>query len=80
MTGKTVQHVEVPPQGLAEGLAHAGLPPVMVKVIVNFDVEASQGYHALVTPTVERLAGTQPVTLHEFLREHLAATQNQEGN
>lgn len=80
VTGKTVQHVEVPPPGLAEGLSHAGLPPHMVKVIVNFDVEASQGYHALVTPTVERLAGTQPVTLHEFLHKHLTVAQSQGGN
>ncbi len=46
----------------------------MVKVIVDFDVEASQGYHAVATPTVERLAGTPPVTLREFLGKHLATT------
>ncbi len=80
VTGKAIRHIEVPPQGLAEGLARAGLPPYMVKVIVNFDVEASQGYHALVTPTVERLAGTPPVTLREFLGQHLKAAQNQGGN
>ena len=74
VTGKSVQHVEVPPQGLAEGLSHAGLPPHMVKVIVGFDVEASQGYHALVTPTVERFTGAQPVVLRDFLAEHLKAT------
>ena len=72
VTGKPIVHVDVPPQGLMEGLSHAGLPPVMVKVIVDFDVEASQGYHALVTPTVERLTGTAPLLLQEFLRKHLA--------
>ncbi len=72
VTGKPIVHVDVPPQGLTEGLSHAGLPPVMVKVIVDFDVEASQGYHALVTPTVERLTGTRPVTIKEFLSKHLA--------
>ena len=76
-TGKTVTHVEVPPQGLAEGLAHAGLPPYMVKVIVDFDVDAAQGYHALVTSTIERLTGARPVSLQEFLSKHLGANQSQ---
>ena len=70
-SGRPVAHVEVPPDGLADGLSHAGLPPHMVKVIVDFDVEASQGYHALVTPTVQRLAGTPPMTVEAFLGKHL---------
>ena len=71
-TGKQIVHVEVPPTGLAEGLSHAGLPPYLVKVLVDFDVAASRGYHALVTPAVKRLAGTGPLTLREFLHKHLA--------
>ncbi len=71
VTGKPIAHVEVPPKGLAEGLAHAGLPPHMVKVVVDFDVDASQGYHAIVTSTVERLTGTPPEPLKEFLGKHL---------
>ena len=77
VTGKTVKHVDVPPQDLAEGLTHAGLPPYMVKVVVDFDVDASRGYHALVTPTVERLTSTPPVTLREFLGKHLGANRSQ---
>ena len=73
VTGQPVAHVEVPPPGLTEGLSHAGLPPYLVKVLVNFDVAASQGYHSLVTPTVERLTGTAPQGLREFLHKHLAA-------
>ncbi len=72
VTGQPIVHVDVPPQGLSEGLSHAGLPPSLVKVIVDFDVAAAQGYHAVVTSTVERLAGTPPMTLREFLGKHLA--------
>lgn len=72
VTGKAITHIDVPPQGLAEGLAHAGLPPYIVKVIVDFDVETARGYHALVTPTVERLTGTPPLPLKEFLGRHPA--------
>ena len=73
VTGQPVAHVEVPPPSLTEGLSHAGLPPYLVKVLVDFDVAASQGYHSLVTPTVERLTGTAPQELREFLHKHLAA-------
>ena len=69
ITGRPVAHVDVPPQALAEGLSHAGLSPQTVKVIVDFDVDASQGYHALVTPTVERLTGSPPQTLEAFLEK-----------
>ena len=72
VTGQPIAHVDVPPQGLSEGLSHAGLPPSLVKVIVDFDVAAAQGYHAVVTSTVERLAGTPPQALREFLGKHLA--------
>ena len=71
-SGRPVAHVEVSPQVLAEGLAHAGLPPHMVEVVVDFDVQASEGYHALVTPTVERLTGARPEALEEFLGKRLA--------
>ena len=71
LSGKPVVHVNVPPQGLADGLTSAGLPPVMVKVVVDFDVDASQGYHALVTPVVKRLTGTSSQTVKDFLKANL---------
>ena len=67
LSGRPVVHVEVSPTGLAEGLSHAHLPPALVSALVDFDVAASQGYHAIVTPTVERLTGSAPVTLDAFL-------------
>lgn len=71
LTGQSVAHVEVPPAGLREGLTQAGLPPALVKALVEFDVAAAQGYHALVTPTVERLTGRRPVAVRAFLEESL---------
>ena len=71
-SGKQVVHVEVPPEGLLGGLSQAGLPPFLAKAFVDFDVAASQGYHALVTPAVEQLTGTKPGSVREFLRKHLA--------
>ena len=71
-SGRPVAHIGVSPQRLAEGLAHSGLPPYFAKALADFDVEAAQGYHSLVTPTVERLTGTAPVTLESFLDGRLA--------
>ena len=73
LSGRQVAHVEVPPAGLHAGLLQAGLPPFLATAFVNFDVAAAQGYHALVTPTVERLTGTKPGSVGEFLRQHLAS-------
>ena len=73
LTSHPVTLVEVPPTGMRDGLVQAGLPSPMAEALVKFDVAASQGYHALVTPTVERLTGSQPVSLREVLRKHLAA-------
>ena len=78
LTGKPVAHVEVPPAGLQEGLTHAGLPPDLVRALVEFDVAASRGYHALVTPTVERLSGERPKALRAFLSAHLGASGSKE--
>lgn len=73
LTGRPIAHVEVPPQGLTKDLSHAGLPPHLVKVVVDFDVAAAQGYHALVTPVVERLTGARPTAVADFLNTRLAA-------
>ncbi len=67
LSGRPVVHVEVPPAALAQSLSPAGLPPSLVKAVVDFDEAAAQGYHGLLTSTVERLTGTAPVTLEAFL-------------
>ena len=73
LTGQPVAHVDVPPADLRDGLTHAGLPPGLISALVAFDVATSQGYHALVTPAVERLTCVKPTGVRDFLREHLAA-------
>ncbi len=77
ITGKTVRHVDVAPEDLRKGLVAAGLPPIYAGVIVGFDVDAAQGYHAISTRVVETLTGTAPTSLRAFLeanREALTAS------
>ena len=71
LTGKAISAVEVQSEALLEGLSASGLPPFLAKVLVDFDVAAAEGYHALVTSAVERLTGKNPVSVQHFLNAHL---------
>ena len=73
LAGRPIAHVDLAPEDLAAGLSHAGLPPHMVKLLVGLDVDASRGYHAVVTPAVEQWGGQRPQTLDAFLSQHRAA-------
>jgi NAD(P)H dehydrogenase (quinone) len=73
LSGKPVVHRDVPNAGLREGLAAAGLPPFFVDALANFDHEASQGQHAVVTDAVEALTGRAPTSLRTFLEANRAA-------
>jgi NAD(P)H dehydrogenase (quinone) len=70
MTGKPVTHAPVPAGELRIGLARAGLPAGLAEALVQFDVDAAQGFHAVVTPTVAELSGRAPQDLAGFLRAH----------
>ncbi|HET6160045.1 MAG TPA: NAD(P)H-binding protein [Dongiaceae bacterium] len=73
VTGKTVTHIAVSPDDLRKGMAGAGLPPFLIDVLVNFDIDASRGYHAINAPTVKTLTGRDPSNVRAFLTEHRAA-------
>jgi NAD(P)H dehydrogenase (quinone) len=72
-SGKPVAHHDLPADALRQGLTAAGLPPVMVQVLVDFDVSASQGQHAIVTDVVETLTGRPPTSVRAFLEANRAA-------
>ena len=73
LSGKPVTHHALPAEGLRQGLTAAGLPPFMVGVLVDFDVSASEGQHAVVTDVIERLTGQPPASVAAFLEAHKAA-------
>ncbi|CAN5127369.1 SDR family oxidoreductase [soil metagenome] len=72
-SGRPVVHHDVPNAGLRQGLKAAGLPPFFVDALANFDHEASQGQHAIVTDAVEALTGQAPVSVKAFLEANKAA-------
>lgn len=67
IAGKTVTHVPLAPDALREGMIGAGLPDFYAEALVAFDVDAAEGYHAIVTPTVKDLAGREPTPVKAFL-------------
>lgn len=70
ITGKPVAHVALTPEALRPGLRGAGLPPFMVDMLIDFDVETAQGYLAVTTPAVRELTGRAPTALADFLQAH----------
>lgn len=73
IVGKPVTHVALTPDALRPGLAAAGLPPFMIDVLIDFDVETAQGYFAVATPAVQELTGRAPTSVAEFLQANRAA-------
>jgi len=73
LSGKPVTHHALPADALRQGLLGAGLPPSLVAVLVDFDVAAAEGQHAIVTDVVETLTGQAPVSVAAFLEAHRAA-------
>jgi len=72
-SGRPVAHIDVSADQLRAGLTGAGLPPFLADVLVDFDVAASQGYHALLAPTVKALTGREPGSVRDFLLANKAA-------
>ncbi len=67
IAGKAVTHVPLPPDALRQGLIGAGLPDFYADVLVAFDVDAAEGYHAIATPVVKDFAGREPTSVKAFL-------------
>jgi NAD(P)H dehydrogenase (quinone) len=73
LAGRPIKPVTVDPEELRKGLAGAGLPSPLVEGLVDFDIAAARGYHAIVTPTVKALTGRDPTPIRAFLATHATA-------
>ena len=73
LAGRKIQHIDLSPDDLRQGLTAAGMPPFLVDALAGFDAAAAQGYHAIVTPTVKDLTGRAPMSVRAFLTAHRGA-------
>jgi NAD(P)H dehydrogenase (quinone) len=72
LTGRKIKHVPISAEAYARQMASAGLPPFVIDVLLGFDLQAAQGYHAIVTSAVKDLSGRAPTALKDFLTAHRA--------
>lgn len=72
-SGKPVARIGISAAELRAGMIAHGLPEGMADVMVAFDNDAADGFHAVVTDTVERFSGRKPQALADFLTANRAA-------
>jgi NAD(P)H dehydrogenase (quinone) len=70
---RPVTHVSVPVEALIEGMVEHGMPRPIAELYASFDVGIARGQLAGVSDTVERLTGSKPQRLLDFLGAHRAA-------
>lgn len=73
LSGKPVTRIGLTAPELRAGMVAAGFPEGMADVMVAFDRDAADGFHAVVTDTVEAFSGRKPVALADFIAENSAA-------
>ncbi|MGX5802415.1 SDR family oxidoreductase [Bradyrhizobium sp. Arg314] len=73
VTGKPIEVVQVPDEGLTEGIKANGVPEDFARIIVSFDANTRAGRIGEVTDTVEKLSGRKSRTLRQFLEANKAA-------
>lgn len=71
LTGIEARHVRVDDAEALREFAANGLPPGFPEASVGFDICARYGYHAIVSPAVKELCGTEPETVRSYLAGQL---------
>lgn len=71
--GKPIEVVQVPLEGLVQGMVQAGLPEPLARVFASFDTNTEAGRVAQVTGDFERITGRQPQSFEAWLQANKAA-------
>jgi NAD(P)H dehydrogenase (quinone) len=74
--GKPVTRIGLTGEQLRAGLVAAGVPQEMADILAAFDLDAADGFHGVVTNTVEQFSGRVPVGIGAFLRANAAALRS----
>lgn len=73
VTGKPIAVVNLTDDQLAEGMKAAGVPGVMIPMLISFDANTRAGGVSDVTGDIETLTGHKPAPLRTFLEASKAA-------
>ena len=69
-TGRPVEVVQVPLEGLVQGMVAAGLPEPLARVFASFDSNTAAGRVAEVTGDYQRITGELPQSFDAWLAAH----------
>ncbi len=72
-TGKPLNVVHVPVDGLIQGMIGAGLPEGMAKMFASFDVNTAQGGLSGDSADYKKLTGVEPQGFEDWLKKNAAA-------
>lgn len=71
--GRPIEVVQVPLEGLVQGMVGAGLPEPLARVFASFDTNTAQGRVSTVTDDFRRLTGRDPQPFAAWLAENRQA-------
>lgn len=71
--GKILNVVQVPVEGLVQGMIGAGLPEGMARLFASFDANTAQGGLAGVTSDYKTLTGQEPSRFEDWVRDNASA-------
>jgi NAD(P)H dehydrogenase (quinone) len=72
-TGKALNVVHVPFEGLMQGMIGAGVPEAMAKIFASFDVNTAQGGLSGVSGDFKALTGREPRKFEDWLNDNAKA-------
>ena len=72
-TGKALNVVHVPFEGLLQGMIGAGVPEAMAKIFASFDVNTAQGGLSGVSGDFKALTGREPRKFEDWLNDNAKA-------
>jgi NAD(P)H dehydrogenase (quinone) len=72
-TGKPLNVVHVPVEGLVQGMIGAGLPEGMARLFASFDANSAQGGLATITDDYKTLTGAEPGAFSDWLAANATA-------
>jgi uncharacterized protein YbjT (DUF2867 family) len=73
VTGKTVNYVDIPAEGVVKGMTGMGFPEWLAKDLSKLGEAVAAGYTGQISDVVEKVTHKKPITLDQFLQDHAAA-------
>lgn len=73
LTGKKVSYVDVPSSEVVKAMTGFGAPEWLAKDLAALGESFAAGHGAAVTDVVEKATGKKPITIDQFLKDHVEA-------